>query len=107
APGPPHTSHRWPSPSAPAPARSLRSWPLPCGLVIWCHVWQGSPGCFVWHQARIPSGVIQPPDEGGRMTVTLTAPGKGEEFTAGPVRFRILEDGTGVDRRFAVAECHL
>jgi mannose-6-phosphate isomerase-like protein (cupin superfamily) len=41
------------------------------------------------------------------MTVTLTAPGEGEEFPAGPVRFRILEDGTGVDRRFGVAECHL
>jgi mannose-6-phosphate isomerase-like protein (cupin superfamily) len=41
------------------------------------------------------------------MTVTLTAPGTGEEFTAGPVRFRILEDGAGVDHRFGVAECHL
>jgi mannose-6-phosphate isomerase-like protein (cupin superfamily) len=41
------------------------------------------------------------------MTVTLTAPGTGEEFPAGPVRFRILEDGAGVDGRFGVAECHL
>ena len=41
------------------------------------------------------------------MTVKLTAPGEGEEFPAGPVRFRILEDGTDVDQRFGVAECHL
>jgi mannose-6-phosphate isomerase-like protein (cupin superfamily) len=41
------------------------------------------------------------------MTVTLTAPGKGEEFPAGPVRFRILEDGAGVDKRFGVAESYL
>jgi hypothetical protein len=38
------------------------------------------------------------------MTVTLTAPGEGEEFPAGPVRFRILEDGVGVDKRFGVVE---
>jgi mannose-6-phosphate isomerase-like protein (cupin superfamily) len=41
------------------------------------------------------------------MTVKLTAPGEGEEFPAGPVRFRILDDGTDVDKRFGVAECHL
>lgn len=41
------------------------------------------------------------------MTVKLTAPGEGEEFPAGPVRFRILEDGTDVDKRFGVVECHL
>jgi mannose-6-phosphate isomerase-like protein (cupin superfamily) len=41
------------------------------------------------------------------MTVKLTAPGEGEEFPAGPVRFRILEDGTDVDKRVGVAECHL
>lgn len=41
------------------------------------------------------------------MTVKLTAPGEGEEFPAGPVRFRILEDGTEVDRRFGMVECHL
>lgn len=41
------------------------------------------------------------------MTVKLTAPGEGEEFPAGPVNFRILEDGAGVDRRFGVAECRL
>ena len=41
------------------------------------------------------------------MTVTLTAPGKGEEFPAGPVRFRILEDGVGVDKRFGVVESYL
>jgi hypothetical protein len=27
------------------------------------------------------------------MTVKFTAPGKGEQFPAGPVRFRILDDG--------------
>ena len=41
------------------------------------------------------------------MTVKLTAPGEGEEFPAGPVRFRVLEDGTEVDRRFGVVECLL
>ena len=41
------------------------------------------------------------------MTVKLTAPGAGETFPAGPVRFRVLEDGTGVDGRFGVAECVL
>lgn len=41
------------------------------------------------------------------MTVRLTAPGEGDEFPAGPVRFRILEDGTAVDKRFGVAECQL
>lgn len=41
------------------------------------------------------------------MTVRLTAPGEGEDFPAGPVRFRILEDGTEVDRRFGVVEGHL
>ena len=41
------------------------------------------------------------------MTVTLTAPGEGEEFPAGPVRFRILEDGVGVDKRFGVVESYL
>ena len=41
------------------------------------------------------------------MTVKLTAPGEGEEFPAGPVRFRILEDGTEVDKRFGVVEGYL
>jgi quercetin dioxygenase-like cupin family protein len=41
------------------------------------------------------------------MTVNFTAPGKGEQFPAGPVRFRILDDGLEVDKRFGVAECHL
>jgi mannose-6-phosphate isomerase-like protein (cupin superfamily) len=41
------------------------------------------------------------------MTVTLTSPTQGETFTGGPVRFRILEDGAGVDARFGVAECVL
>jgi quercetin dioxygenase-like cupin family protein len=41
------------------------------------------------------------------MTVKLTAPGDGEEFPVGPVRFRILEDGTEVDKRFGVVECQL
>jgi mannose-6-phosphate isomerase-like protein (cupin superfamily) len=46
-------------------------------------------------------------DEGERMTVTITGSGEGEEFSAGPVGFRILEDGTSVDKRFGVLECHL
>jgi quercetin dioxygenase-like cupin family protein len=41
------------------------------------------------------------------MTVKLTASGDGEQFPVGPVRFRILEDGTGVDGRFGVIESHL
>ena len=41
------------------------------------------------------------------MTVKFTAPGKGEQFPAGPVRFRILDDGLEVDKRFGVAECQL
>jgi len=41
------------------------------------------------------------------MTVKFTAPGKGEQFPAGPVRFRILDDGLEVDKRFGVAEGHL
>ena len=41
------------------------------------------------------------------MTVTFTAPGKGEQFEAGPVQFRILDDGKGVGQRFGVVECHL
>ena len=39
------------------------------------------------------------------MTVRVTSPGEGEAFASGPVRFRILEDGVGVDGRFGVAEC--
>jgi len=41
------------------------------------------------------------------MTVKLTAADAGEEFPAGPVRFRILEDGTEVDKRFGVVEGYL
>ena len=41
------------------------------------------------------------------MTVKLTAADEGEEFPAGPVRFRILEDGTEVDKRFGVVEGYL
>src|SRR3954454_3616270 len=41
------------------------------------------------------------------MTVRLTSPGQGETFASGPVRFRILEDGGGVEARFGVAECVL
>jgi mannose-6-phosphate isomerase-like protein (cupin superfamily) len=41
------------------------------------------------------------------MTVRLTAPGAGESFPSGPVRFRILEDGVSVEGRFGVAECVL
>jgi mannose-6-phosphate isomerase-like protein (cupin superfamily) len=41
------------------------------------------------------------------MTVSLTAPAEGETIATGPVRFRILEDGAGVEGRFGVAECIL
>ncbi|HEY6932466.1 MAG TPA: cupin domain-containing protein [Marmoricola sp.] len=41
------------------------------------------------------------------MTVKFTAPGEGEQFPAGPVSFRILDEGLEVDGRFGVAECHL
>ena len=41
------------------------------------------------------------------MTVKFTAPGKGDQFPAGPVRFRILDDGLEVDKRLGVAECIL
>ncbi len=41
------------------------------------------------------------------MTVRLKSPGQGETFASGPVRFRILEDGSGVDGRFGIAECVL
>jgi mannose-6-phosphate isomerase-like protein (cupin superfamily) len=41
------------------------------------------------------------------MTMQLTPPAQGETFASGPVRFRILEDGTGVDGRCGVAECLL
>lgn len=41
------------------------------------------------------------------MTVKLTAPHEGGEFSAGPVRFRVLEDGTAVDKRFGVVEGQL
>lgn len=41
------------------------------------------------------------------MTVKLTAADAGEEFAAGPVRFRILEDGTEVDKRLGVVEGYL
>ncbi len=41
------------------------------------------------------------------MTVRLTAPGSGESFQAGPVGFRVLEDGTAVNGRIGVVECSL
>ncbi len=41
------------------------------------------------------------------MTVRLTAPGSGESFRAGPVGFRVLEDGTAVNGRIGVVECSL
>ena len=41
------------------------------------------------------------------MTVRVTAPGQGDAFSAGPVSFRVLEDGSGVDRRIGVVECLL
>lgn len=44
---------------------------------------------------------------GARMTVTITPAGEGEAFPAGPIRFRVLEDGSGVGGRIGVVECSL
>ena len=44
---------------------------------------------------------------GKSMTVRLNSAGMGESFAAGPVKFRILEDGKGVDGRFGVIECEI
>lgn len=41
------------------------------------------------------------------MTVRVTRPGEGETFPAGPVTFRLLEDGTGVDGRVGIVECRM
>jgi mannose-6-phosphate isomerase-like protein (cupin superfamily) len=41
------------------------------------------------------------------VTVRITSPGEGEAFPAGPVSFRVLEDGTGVGGRIGVVECLL
>lgn len=41
------------------------------------------------------------------MTLKLTSASEGETFDRGPVRFRIMEDGRGVDGRFGVVECVL
>jgi quercetin dioxygenase-like cupin family protein len=41
------------------------------------------------------------------MTVRMTGRDNGETFPAGPVTFRILEDGTAVDGRVGVVECRL
>ena len=41
------------------------------------------------------------------MTVRLTSPTQGETFASGPVTFRIMEDGKGVDGRFGMVECVL
>lgn len=41
------------------------------------------------------------------MTLMITSAGDGETFASGPVGFRILQDGKGVDGRFGVAECVL
>ncbi|HEY7008647.1 MAG TPA: cupin domain-containing protein [Jatrophihabitantaceae bacterium] len=41
------------------------------------------------------------------MTVRMTGPGAGETFPAGPVTFRVLDDGTGVGGRSGVVECTL
>jgi mannose-6-phosphate isomerase-like protein (cupin superfamily) len=41
------------------------------------------------------------------MTVRLTPPGAGERFSAGPVTFRVLDDGSAVDGRSGVVECQL
>lgn len=41
------------------------------------------------------------------MTVRLNPAGDGEAFRAGPVTFRVLEDGQAIDRRMGVVECSL
>jgi quercetin dioxygenase-like cupin family protein len=41
------------------------------------------------------------------MTVRMTGHDNGETFPAGPVTFRILEDGKAVDGRVGVVECRL
>jgi len=41
------------------------------------------------------------------MTVRITRPGEGEAFPAGPIKFRILEDGEEVDGRIGIVECWL
>ena len=41
------------------------------------------------------------------MSLKLTAPEAGDAFSAGPVTFRILEDGESIDGRFGVVECVL
>ncbi len=41
------------------------------------------------------------------MTVRMTGPAEGETFRAGPVTFRVLDDGVSVDGRSGVVECQL
>ena len=41
------------------------------------------------------------------MTIQMTAPGTGETFRAGPVSFRVLDDGAVVGGRSGVVECTL
>jgi mannose-6-phosphate isomerase-like protein (cupin superfamily) len=41
------------------------------------------------------------------MTVTMTQPGEAEAFRAGPVTFRVLQDGGAVGGRSGVVECLL
>jgi len=41
------------------------------------------------------------------MTVRMTRPDDGDAFPAGPVRFRVLEDGQAVDGRIGIVECSL
>jgi mannose-6-phosphate isomerase-like protein (cupin superfamily) len=41
------------------------------------------------------------------MTITVNGPGAGESWTAGGVLFRILADGSAVDRRWGLIECTL
>jgi quercetin dioxygenase-like cupin family protein len=41
------------------------------------------------------------------MTVRMTGPDEGEAFPAGPVSFRVLEDGAAVDGRTGIVECTL
>lgn len=41
------------------------------------------------------------------MTLRLTPAGEGETFRAGPVAFRVLEDGLAIGQRMGVVECSM
>lgn len=41
------------------------------------------------------------------MTLRLNQAGEGETFRAGPVTFRVLEDGSAIQQRMGVVECSM